>query len=116
MIDAVTADYTLLEYKTTNPKRRFTMPKHQTPEMSDKDIMSNPDTWPCWPYLPVKRKDNSLEKGNLGFLLADQDFADGKFVIWHLYMFKVKREDYDTAKKLEYSSIDDILKDGWIID
>lgn len=87
---------------------------------SDKQFILDYGSWPCWPYLPIKRKDNSLEKGNLGVLVATEDFAKGvKVVVYHVYLFAIPRDKKlsdPSIPKTEYPSVEELLDDGWRVD
>ena len=93
------------------------------PACDDKQMIMDPTSWPAWPYLPLKRKNNSLEDGNLGVMLATQEHADAvkgtrPFCIFHVYMFAPPKgkEEWDAAKRTEYANLDALLADGWIVD
>lgn len=77
--------------------------------MTDKEIITDPDSWPCWPVLPLKRKNNSLEDKNLGILLA------GKLTVYHVYMFDIP-QDLSKEPKTKYNHVDELLADGWRVD
>jgi len=78
----------------------------------DRDMILNEYKWPCWPFLPVKRKNSKLEDKNLGFILS----SVGKITIWHEYMFDLKDGWQKSCQKTEYNSVDEMLQDGWMVD
>lgn len=82
----------------------------------DRAFILNYDRWPVWPYLPLKRRNNSLEDKNLGVLCAD-GFKNG-FTIYHVYLFDLPRtaELFMASPQSHYKTVDDLLSDGWIVD
>lgn len=86
--------------------------------LHDRNFIANPDNWPCWPFLPVKRRDNSLENGNLGVLLSTAEHKAGKMIVYLAYMFDWPQtpEGVKSIKRIEYASVDDLLADGWMVD
>ncbi len=89
-----------------------------------KTMILDVEKWPSWPFLPLKRKDNSLANKNLGFLLATKEHDDavkgtGTFCVYHLYMFDdlpLGKEEWDAVSRTEYNTADDLLRDGWAVD
>lgn len=84
----------------------------------DASMIDDPDQWPCWPFLPIKRKNNSLEDKNLGVLLATQEHADGKRIVYHgcLFGWPKTSEAVKALPTTEYESTQQLLADGWIVD
>jgi hypothetical protein len=85
--------------------------------ISDKEFICDPSRWPQWPFLPMKRtlKDSSWPE--CGFLF------EGKWIIYLYNIFKLSTLSSEEAKKAlmectkyEYSDVDALLADGWIID
>lgn len=72
--------------------------------------------WPVWPFLPLKRKDNSLERKNLG-VLCDDGFKDG-YTIYHVYLFDLPQtvQGWKAAPRTHYKTVDELLADDWIVD
>lgn len=79
-----------------------------------KRLILNPDEWPVWPFLPVKRKDSSLENKNLGFLV-DEHKKDGKLTVYHGMLFNTPMKLKELPKST-YDDVDALLADGWVID
>lgn len=80
--------------------------KHQ---QEDKEMILNPDSWPSWPFLPVKSTTKKELSGwpLLGTILS-YDVTKVKLV--NMY-------DYSkNADIISYDSVDDLLADGWVID
>lgn len=74
--------------------------------------ISQPDTWPRWPMLPLTRKDGN--RVELGLLI---DGEDGKAIVYKVNMFNVIL-DPDLlldCPKVIYRSVEDILYDRWEI-
>lgn len=78
-------------------------------QATDREMILDQDSWPWWPMLPMKRKNNSLEDKNLGVLLSD------KMTIYHFYMFDAPKTLVNVPKT-EYTDVDALLADGWRID
>lgn len=82
---------------------------------ADLKMMKEPDSWPLWPLLPMKKV---ADTGNPGFLLAT-----GKPKLYLRNFLELKdigirtigEVDEKIAAK-EYTSFEEILDDGWIID
>lgn len=92
---------------------------------SDAAMIRNPDTWPSWPYLPMKKRDkNGRQWGSVedkcgGVLMATEETCkNGHPTIHHVYLFGLPktREEFRAAPTTRYDSIEAILADGWVID
>lgn len=86
-------------------------------ERNHKEMIESPDKWPQYPFLPVKREgwtnDNFANPEHLGVLHAFRPTVVIRTNIWMIDQLN----DAELAKRrLEYSSIDDLLSDGWIVD
>ncbi len=81
--------------------------------MTDKEMIDNPDLWPNWPFLPVKRRDNSLENKNLGVLI---DENDSHRTVYHVYMFDLPKNGLKDKPKTLYPNTDTMIAEGWRID
>lgn len=75
--------------------------------MSDVEFMKDPDKWPYWPVLPLKRYvNNNLECGLI--------FASGEPKIFLTNVFAGKNlEEVDT---ISYESYEALTGAGWMID
>ncbi|MEM2174360.1 MAG: hypothetical protein QXI58_01865 [Candidatus Micrarchaeia archaeon] len=83
----------------------------------DEKIMKNPDEWPLWPFLPVKRIIN--DKYQFGILVDGDPDYENTVILAQMHHHIRSLNDYDKLKyypKLKYNSIDEILKDGWVVD
>lgn len=79
------------------------MPEEMTREQELK-AMQDPDKWPHWPYLPMKRG-NIWTPGNLGVLVAGQ----GPVIYrGNLFLFDPK-----TCEKTTYDSFEALYDAGW---
>jgi hypothetical protein len=87
---------------------------------ADAEFVRSAMMWPVWPYLPVKRKDNSLKDKNLGILYATEELVKkGKPTVYHLYLFDLPRDKKlsdPSIPKTEYESVEAMLDDGWMVD
>ena len=85
----------------------------------DLQMMSSPRSWPAWPLLPIKRytKDAWIDCGLL------VDVLDHKTTVFLTTLFALQggmvRDiliNKEEIKRIEYDSLDDLLKDGWVVD
>ncbi len=85
-----------------------------TGDPRDKAMMQDCLQWPAWPYLPVKRKNNSLEDRNLGVLWV----GSSGLTVHHVYMFDLPptAEEFKKMPSTVYKDLDSLLADGWIVD
>lgn len=88
----------------------------QKVNFDNKKMMMDPDSWPCWPYLPVKRKNYSLKDKNLGLLTADGGKEEK--TIYHVYLFALPKtlQEFLNSPTTVYPNIDELLADGWVVD
>ncbi len=71
------------------------------------EFLADPDTWPKWPALPLKRR---TPKGpDLAVVMAGNRT---KLYLTNLYMLG----QADKLEFLQYDSVEDVVKAGWIID
>lgn len=80
-------------------------------------MMKNPDTWGCWPILPMKKVEGH-GPCLVGFLLATgkpklylRNFMD----LTGMGIRTIKEVD-DRIDAKEYESFEDILIEGWVVD
>lgn len=76
----------------------------------DLSMMRDPNAWPQWPILPLKRStpDDPLDCG----FIAEQE----EIIVYHGTMFEVKEAVADTSRHLRYSTWDEVYDDGWRVD
>ena len=79
----------------------------------EKEMMENPSRWPQWPFLPVKRYKG---KGfpDCGVLYDNREHLNTVFMI-NLWDIKGQKQLLDSEKAC-YPSVDDVLRDGWVVD
>jgi hypothetical protein len=84
-----------------------------TPErrQQDKDMILNPDNWPMWPRLPLKRTPQG-DRPNCGFVFNGSTHDDAVQPIVYLALIFSNVVD----EKLVYQDIDALLDDGWTVD
>ncbi len=77
-------------------------------------MVKDQDRWPCWPYLPVKRRDKNMESKNLGILWI----GTGGLIVHHTYLFGMPKtiEEFKAMPKTEYQTHEAMLADGWEVD
>ncbi len=79
----------------------------------DRQMIRETMRWGMWPFLPMKRKDNSLENKNLGCLYDDGE--KGSIKIYHMYLFDPPK----TLKGVAFTEYKDVMAmqaDGWRVD
>ena len=84
---------------------------HDEPNDSRKMVL-NPDRWPRWPLLPLKRTN---PKGGMPdcVTLADDPIL-GKFPVWEGTIFDGPLTGRKVIKV--YQNVDELLADGWRVD
>lgn len=90
---------------------------------NDAAMIRSYDSWPAWPCLPLKRRNNSLEDKNLGFLLATEEHRRavegcGKLRVYHGYIFSLPKtqKQWEDLPRTEYTTVEELLDDGWVVD
>lgn len=89
------------------------------PTMSDKAMIQDPNKWPAWPFLPLKKGSYpSIEDKRLGVLYHSPTWSDGKVHVIHCYLFAPPktREELHATPSTVYESVDALLADGWVVD
>ena len=77
---------------------------------TDRAMIQNPDDWPRWPILPMKRRRHGGSE--MGIILAGHST-----MIYHCNMFDPRlKTDHASIKKTNYATVTDLLADGWMID
>jgi hypothetical protein len=78
---------------------------------NDLEFVRNPNDWPMYPYLPLKRRGHL---NNTGFICAD----GASRTIYLANIFAVMEGEVEIAntEKIIYSSLEELLKDGWMVD
>jgi hypothetical protein len=79
-------------------------------------IMRDPDAWPAWPVLPLKRPAGRYEFPECGFVLDSQVEATDPWVVYQGTIYEVQETLRDKSKHLEYDSPEAIVTAGWIVD
>jgi len=83
------------------------------PDVRDREMMSDPTTWPNWPLLPVKRyEDNDIECAVIRAVQGQMTWV----VCVSFWGLVDKSETLEGAKVLKYESLDKLLADGWVVD
>lgn len=73
----------------------------------DRRLILNPCNWPLWPGLPLRR----TQEPRIGLIL-DVDGPE-RYKVYFTYIFAPELKTCET--KL-YSTVDELLADGWIVD
>ena len=74
-------------------------------------MMSNPDAWPVWPFLPLIKNDGGDRLGTAGFIFNNPNV---KFTVFFGNVFMPP--DLKTCPKEVYKSFEEILQAGWRVD
>jgi hypothetical protein len=78
----------------------------------DRQFINDPDRWPAWPALPMKRS-HDLPAPHAGVMFADT--VPVKPIVylanvWHL------PSDFSVIPKKEYKTLEEMQADGWWVD
>jgi hypothetical protein len=84
------------------------------PPVHDLDMMGDPNAWPQWPVLPLKRARSQYEFPEVGFML-EQPEGEPK-IVYLATIFEVREAMADKSKQVTYPSFDEIYAAGWRID
>jgi hypothetical protein len=81
----------------------------------DLQMLKQPARWPCWPVLPVKRRNHNFEDKNFGVVVDD---GKSLVTVYHVNLFMLPRskKEWEAAPKTEYKSHEEMLADGWVVD
>ncbi len=72
------------------------------------DMMTHPDKWPRWPYLPLIKNDSkSILDRRIGYLIADSTFT--------VHEGNIFMPDPNTSA-VPYKTANEVLADGWVVD
>lgn len=74
-------------------------------ERNDREMILTPEAWPIWPVLPLKKRG----EWETGFLL----FGHGLKVYIGTIFLAVELSE---LKSIQYSSVDELLAAGWVVD
>lgn len=81
-------------------------------QLRDLDMVKDPDRWPQWPILPLKRGDQNEE---IGFLVASGIPTVYLKNIWALKPGPM-RDQLEGVSNLGYSTFEELISDGWRVD
>jgi hypothetical protein len=86
-------------------------------EKDDRAMILWPLMWPKWPYLPVKRWVTEPKFGGrdleCGILWTGTGF---NIYLVNLFLMPKTPEEFKATEHHAYDNVDDLLKDGWIVD
>lgn len=87
----------------------------------DAAFIRNPDDWPVWPYLPVKksgRVELGIDNKTIGILCCTDELVNkGQPTVYHVYLFDLpKKGALKDAPKTDYPTVEAMLADGWVVD
>ncbi len=74
-----------------------------------RSMMLDPERWPAWPFLPLKRY---VEGAGLDVAVLAAAPRDGRTVAFAVgNMF-----DRTTVERVEKRTVESVLADGWVVD
>ncbi len=82
---------------------------------SDREFILNPDLWPAWPYLPLKRYPKGRSGPEVCLLVATERPYEALYA-HNLFHLPPTRDEFLAGKKYVYETVDALLADGWIVD
>lgn len=91
----------------------------QLTERAQEDIrmINNPSGWPCWPFLPVKKRgDDNCFPWVMG-VIAETDNVGWRTTVYvgaNMYMFREK--PLSACERKTYESVEALVADGWMVD
>ncbi len=86
--------------------------------MKDAAFINNPDNWPHWPYLPLRRvvtNERGYKDTECGTIFAR---TGGLTTVIKVNMFSIPKTigELDKLPKYEYETVEKLLDDGWCVD
>ncbi len=75
-----------------------------------RSMMLNPERWPAWPYLPLKRRTKAGIRTAV-LVAAPRDGRTVAFVVGNIFMV-----DQVTLDGVEKRTVESVLADGWVVD
>lgn len=86
------------------------MTTYNNAEEATKGMIYDPDSWPCWPVLPVKQRGT----GRYGALLGDQKPGEPIKVYEGVNLFG--RPPDPLPEPLLFDDPYDMIAQGWVVD
>lgn len=81
----------------------------------DREFMLNPELWPMWPALSVKRRKPGGGWPDLGILL-DSHASEPTVYLTTLHDLVVNENALEVCTKETFKDVDEMLQAGWIVD
>lgn len=78
-------------------------------------MIKDQDSWPQWPFLPVKRRAVGGGFPETGLIAADPDYRKGIINVYKANLFNLP-QDPTGVEKITYQTVDAVLADGWVVD
>ncbi len=79
----------------------------------DKLIIRDPNKWPQWPYLPVKK--HLRYELKCGVIIED-GAKDVTIYMTNLFNLPKTSAEFKALPQVKYNSVDELLNDGWEVD
>lgn len=86
------------------------MPKNEKPELTDEQLIERKNDWPCWPFLPLKRRQPDRSAPECATLI---DTIGTGYVVKLAGMYD---PNLGKADSIKYTTVAMLLADGWRID
>ena len=81
-------------------------------EQATIDMLKDPNTWPRWPVLPMKRLDDTEA---VGVVVAVSGYEYTLFKT-NMYLVPNTVEELLKLDKEQFKSAEDVLAAGWVVD
>jgi len=79
-----------------------------TTDLTDAELMENPDLWPVYPILPVVKRGKNRAEGVM---------MPGKSVVYLINMYAIKSEESLVASPKEtFDNYEAVVAAGWRVD
>ena len=72
------------------------------------EFMRDPNEWPTWPVLPVKRRGSM----DVGLMLEGQGNKAAPIV----YLTNLFIRDFENCEQKKYEDLEGVVDDGWVVD
>ena len=77
------------------------------------DTFKAPGTWPCWPFLPVKRRKQDHSMPDCGLMIEQEGTVPPRVYLRGLYE---KDPPLDKAPQENFDNFEALLDAGWVVD
>lgn len=92
------------------------MPQATQRLLDDAAFIRAPKLWPVWPYLPIKRYPKGHSGPECAILVASEHPEPVRVYGINLFDIPKSREAFEAAQTHTYPTVEDLLRDGWVVD